>query len=134
MRKIIGCSIAFALTFTFGVHSQYLQYQYDAAGNRTARVIVQPQQPQNSPRMMGHGGEVTVSPTVTTDVVTISTTMDPEQAQMRYVLSSLQGNVLATDDIASRQTIVSLGQYSCGIYLLTVQSEYDILSFKIIKQ
>lgn len=137
MKIIINTTLTviMAVWASLGAKAQsyVLQYQYDAAGNRIARVIAQPQQPQNSPRMMGHGGEVTVSPTVTTDNVTISTTRDPEQTQMSYVLSNLQGSVLATGDILSQQTIISLRQYSNGIYLLSVRSNDEVKTFKIIR-
>lgn len=77
---------------------------------------------------------MTVSPTVTTDAVTISTTVDLEQTAMRYVLSNLLGSVLATADIVSQQTTVSLGQYSSGIYLLIVKTDDSVETFKIVRE
>lgn len=121
---------------SLGMHAQsyVLQYQYDAAGNRVSRAVVVVQPPQNSPRLMGHGGEVTVSPTITVDDVTIITTLDPEQTELRYLVSNLQGSVLAMGDITNQQTSVSFGNYVAGIYLLSVQSDLGIKTFKVIKQ
>lgn len=122
------------ITTVANATAQHILYQYDAAGNRIARVTARPQQPQNSPHMMGHSGKVTVSPTVTTDAVTITTTVDIEQMAMRYVLSNLQGSVLATGDVVSQQTAVSLGQYSSGIYLLIVKTDDSVETFKIVRE
>lgn len=133
MRLLVATLLIFVLEL-HAIAQIQLQYQYDAAGNRIARVTARPQQPQNSPRMMGHSGEVTVSPTVTTDAVTISTTVDLEQTAMRYVLSNLLGSVLATADIVSQQTTVSLGQYSSGIYLLIVKTDDSVETFKIVRE
>ncbi|MBR1474751.1 MAG: hypothetical protein IJ613_04150 [Muribaculaceae bacterium] len=63
-----------------------------------SRIVVHTSLPGRSQHMPPHTGEVTVSPTVTTDAVTITTTVDLEQMAMRYVLSNLQGSVLATAD------------------------------------
>lgn len=135
LNKVIQVLFICALSIQGGhAYSYIFQYQYDAAGNRIGRTIVQPQQPQNSPRMMGHSGDVTVSPTVTTDYVTISTTLDPEQTHMCHVLSNLQGCVLAASDIVSQQTTISLGLYPCGIYLLTVKTDESVETFKIIRE
>lgn len=83
---------------------------------------------------MGHGGEVTVSPTVTTGEVTITTTLDPEQTSLSYIVSNLQGGVLAVGDITARQTAVQLGNFSDGIYLLSVQRAQGTTTFKVIKR
>ena len=121
---------------SLGINAQsfVLQYNYDSSGNRVTRSVVEVQPPQNSPRLMGHSGEVTVSPTVTTDYVTILTTLDPEQTALRYIVNSLQGSVLAMGDITDQQTLVPLSNYDSGIYLLTILSDSGIKSFKIIKQ
>ncbi len=111
-----------------------MQYHYDAAGNRISRTFVEAQPTQNAPRLMGHGGEVTVSPTVTTGEVTITTTLDPEQTSLSYIVSNLQGGVLAVGDITARQTAVQLGNFSDGIYLLSVQRAQGTTTFKVIKR
>ena len=132
----LALAVTMAVMASLGENAQsfVLQYGYDASGNRVSRSVVEVQPPQNSPRLMGHSGEVTVSPTVTTDYVTILTTLDPEQTALRYIVNSLQGSVLAMGDISSPQTPVSLSNYERGIYLLTVQSEQCNRTFKIIRQ
>ena len=110
------------------------QYQYDASGNRVSRVLVVPTPALQSPHMPGHSGETTVSPTVTTDKVTITTSLDLERNHMSYTVSDLQGSVLAVGDITGQHTAVSFGQYSSGIYLLTVYSAQGNQGFKIVKQ
>lgn len=119
--------------FRIDADNEWLMYQYDAAGNRISRAVVVPQ-PRNSPQRGVRSVDVSVTPTVTHDVVTIATALDVERVQMRYTLYSLQGNVLATSRMASQQTVLSLGQYTDGIYLLTVESDSFIETFKIIKQ
>ena len=133
-RKLFFVSLAIMAPTIFATAQSYvLQYQYDAAGNRVSRSVVEVQSPQNSPRLMDHGDEVSVSPTVTTDDVTISTTLDTEQTAMRYIVSNLQGSVMTICDITSQQTIVPFSNYESGIYLLTIQSEQGLKTFKIIK-
>ena len=138
MNRILKLTltITLAVMASLGINAQsfVLQYNYDSSGNRVTRSVVEVQPPQNSPRLMGHSGEVTVSPTVTTDYVTILTTLDPEQPALRYIVNSLQGSVLAMGDITDQQTLVPLSNYDSGIYLLTILSDSGIKSFKIIKQ
>ena len=132
--KLFFVSLAMIAPPIFATAQSYvLQYQYDAAGNRVSRIVEEVQSPQNSPRLMGHSEDVSVSPTVTSDDVTITTTLDPEQTEMRYMVSSLQGSVLAMSNITNQHTIVPFSNYMAGIYLLTIQSEQGIKTFKIIK-
>ena len=111
----------------------YFQYQYDAAGNRIGRIVVEPQ-PYQAPKKDLRTVNLTVSPTITSDVVTISTAIDVEKASMRYTLISVQGNVLDTGNITSQRTDLSMGGYASGIYLLTVEINSNVETFKIIKQ
>ena len=113
--------------------NEQLQYQYDAAGNRVMRSVVQPQ-PRQSPRNVMYSATVDVSPTLTHDLVAISTTEDIGKHPMRYSLVTLQGNVLKSGFLPAQQSVLSLGEYSDGIYLLTVESEAFTRSYKIIKR
>ena len=126
--------MVFLSSFVSNAQSYVLTYQYDAAGNRISRSAGEVQAPQNSPLMMGHGNDVIVSPTETTDDVIITTTLDPDQTELRYLVSNLQGNVLAIGDITNQHTSVPFGNYVTGIYLLIVQSDLGIKTFKVIKQ
>ena len=140
MNRIIKRVSAFVavVVYIFGTTAsraddEYLQYQYDAAGNRIGRTVVQTQ-PRQSPKLSLPAVEVTVSPTLTHDEVTISTAQDIEKHSMRYTLINLQGSLLEAGQIGSQQTVLSLGQYADGIYLLTIESDSLIKSYKIIKQ
>lgn len=113
--------------------NEYIQYQYDAAGNRISRIVVQPQ-PQQSPKRQLPIVDVSVSPTITSDVVVLSTAHNLDKSPIKYTLISVQGNVLNTSAVNSQQTIISLGEYVNGVYLLTVETESGIETFKIIKQ
>ena len=113
--------------------NEYLHYEYDAAGNRIGRTLVQ-SQPNQIPRKSLPSVGITVSPTITSDNVTISTALDIGKHPMRFTLRSIQGSVLSTKDIISQQTIVPMSQYAAGIYLLTIESESIIESYKIIKK
>ncbi len=137
MMKRLHISIACTFLFYIGLAAQQnlvLQYQYDVAGNRVSRAAVEVQPPMMSLQLMAHGGEVAVTPTVTTDIVTIITTLDPERTAMTYTLSNLQGCVLGQGVIADRQTTLALSQWPSGPYLLTVRSAQKTESFKVVKQ
>lgn len=113
--------------------NEYIQYQYDAAGNRISRIVVQPQ-PQQSPKRQLPIVDVSVSPTITSDVVVLSTAHDLDKSPIKYTLISVQGKVLNTSAVNSQQTTISLREYVNGIYLLTIETESGIETFKIIKQ
>lgn len=132
LTAILITTIAF-LPWRVYADNEWLMYQYDAAGNRISRAVVVPQ-PRNSPKGEIRSVNLTVLPTITSDLVTIATAVDVERVQLRYTLYSLQGNVLVTSNMTSQQMVLSLGQYANGIYLLTVESDSFIESFKIIKQ
>ena len=113
--------------------NDYLQYQYDAAGNRIGRIVVQ-SQPQQAPRKKLPVVDVTVSPTITDDVVTVATAINLGKSPMKYTLTSIQGSVMASGDIQSHHTNISLGRYADGMYLLTIENNSRVETFKIIKR
>lgn len=133
LKKCLLLLALVALSNNVSADNDYLQYQYDAAGNRISRVVVQPS-PQPSPKKDLPTVTVTVSPTMTTDLVTIATAVDFEKTPMRYTLISVQGNVLNQGNIWSNQTNISLGTYTNGIYLLTVETDTFVETYKIIKK
>ncbi|MBO4871656.1 MAG: T9SS type A sorting domain-containing protein [Muribaculaceae bacterium] len=120
------------------VHGQSMRlaYDYDAAGNRIARHVVTEQQ-LLSPRQslpFTHGqGEVTVRPSVTTDEVTISTTIDLTLGALPWELTDIQGRVLASGEMDSPTTPVIING-SSGVYLITVMTGEGPVSFRVIKQ
>lgn len=116
------------------IAQSHLLYQYDAAGNRVARIKFDANQPQCNSHILRNSAEILVNPTVTTDLVTITTILDVEQTPMCYTLSNLQGNVLASGDIAGQQIKLSLARFASGIYLITVRTSQFSQSFKIIKR
>lgn len=133
LKKCLLLLALVALSNNVSADNDYLQYQYDAAGNRISRAVVQPS-PQPSPKKDLPTVNVTVSPTMTTDLVTIATAVDFEKTPIRYTLISVQGNVLNQGTICSNQTNISLGAYTNGIYLLTVETDTFVETYKIIKK
>ena len=133
MKKIFASLVVIAFTCNVKADNDYLQYEYDAAGNRIGRTIVQ-SQPNQAPKRNLLTADITVFPTITSDNVTISIALDAEKHPMRFTLRSVQGSVLNTKDIISQQTVVPMGQYAAGVYLLTIESESIIESYKIIKK
>lgn len=133
MKKLLFLATGFIIVSICSADNDSLLYEYDAAGNRITR-IVQVNQPRNTPRRDLSTINVSVYPTITSDVVTISTAADLERTQLYYTLRSIQGSVLSTAVINSQQSQVSLGEYSEGIYLLTIESDSLNESYKIIKR
>ena len=133
LKKYLLLLAFVAMSNRMSADNDFLQYQYDAAGNRISRAVVQPSPRQNPKRDLPIEN-VTVSPTVTTDVVTIATAVDFEKEPMRYTLISMQGNMLDQGKICSHQTNISLGVYTKGIYLLTVESDTFVKTYKIFKK
>ena len=131
--KKIVLIVFFTVLLPIGISAEFV-YTYDAAGNRVSRAAVEQNQPRRSSHISEHNSFVTVSPTVTSDLVTIVTTLDPEHTQMCFMLCDLQGSTLAHGDITSQQTIVTVSQYANGIYLLSVLADQNIQTFKIVKR
>ncbi len=113
--------------------NEYLQYQYDAAGNRIGRVVVA-QQLRRSPQRELPAVGTTVYPTITSDIVTISTAEDTDNASLRYILCSIDGSVLATGELTTQRYVLSLSEYASGIYLLIIESPSASETFKLIKK
>ena len=133
MKKFLLIASVLIIAGIVKADNENLLYEYDASGNRITR-IVQVNQPRNTPRRDLSTVNITVYPTITCDVVTISTAIDIEQTQLFYTLRNIQGSVLSAARIISQQTQVPLGYYSDGVYLLTVESDSLNESFKIIKR
>jgi len=75
MKTIFALLVVVAFTCNVNADNEYLQYEYDAAGNRIGRTVVQ-SQPNQAPKRNLLTADITVFPTITSDNVTISIALD----------------------------------------------------------
>lgn len=108
-----------------------LVYQYDMAGNRVARIVVDDEVKRDT--VGGDLGEIVVTPAVTSDGVTVKTTADLSSASLTYAMSNLVGDRVGEGNITNPVTFLSMPSAS-GVYILNVRSAHDSKSFKIEKK
>ena len=126
--SIIYCMKVFA-----DGNDYYYIYTYDNAGNRIGRIITQERSRYESPRHVETHNEISVYPTVTTGLINIATTIDVTANPLTYCLSNLQGSVLMQGKLLGQLTQLNL-PYTPGIYLLSIRTDSNQQTFKIIIQ
>lgn len=120
----------------FSAAAQQMVFTYDAAGNRNGRQMVADRSRQ-FPRMgkrLVNRADVTVYPTVTSDVVTIAVGWDVSQEQAKFRVCDLMGAVITEQNIETQRSVVSFYGLSQGMYFIVIVRNGKTETFKIIKQ
>lgn len=105
-------------------------YKYDASGNRILRTVTSNSTCDSTSIDIG---DIVVTPTITTDGVTISTTVDLNKSHLNYELSNLTGNCVAEGVIVDQVSRLNMPSTN-GIYILNVRLKKNSKSFKIVKK
>lgn len=106
-----------------------VQFQYDAAGNRISRQLVQPMSFQ-SPVLQQTN--FNVYPTIVLDVINITTQDEIVPNEFSYTITNVSGNIVMSGSVLSQNTQlqVSLPQ---GYYILNIFSVNEQYSFNFLK-
>lgn len=142
-KKIVSIFFLFGNLFVVVGQStsNYISYEYDAAGNRTSRMCLSVTlrsaiAPTDSSEVSATIDEIKViiypNPTKGTIIAGLST-FDPK-VQVSFMLFTSDGKKLQQLNAESDQTPINLSSYNPGIYLLKISTKDKELEFKIIKQ
>lgn len=106
-----------------------VQFQYDAAGNRISRQLVQLRSFQ-SPVLQQTN--FNVYPTIVLDVINITTQDEIVPNEFSYTITNVSGNIVMSGSVLSQNTQlqVSLPQ---GYYILNIFSVNEQYSFNFLK-
>ena len=124
-------------------HAQQIAYEYDAAGNRISRHIANnsPQAPrQGSLEDFSQGAieqkrlAISVGPNPTSGLLTVSLTHFGKDDACNLLLVNTAGQTLIRQSMTSSQASLDLSHYANGIYLLKVDFNEDVTTYKIIKK
>ena len=124
-------------------HAQQIAYEYDAAGNRTSRHVANnsPQAPRQGsledfPQETNElkGLAISVGPNPTTGPLTVSLTHFGKEDACSLLLVNTAGQTLVRQAMTSSQATLDLTHYANGIYLLKVDLNDNITTYKIIKK
>ena len=76
--------------------------------------------------------QLSTYPNPASDQLTLTTGDDPEQ--LSYQLFDMQGKLLAKEKINAKQTLIKMGSYAPGSYLIKISDgDATVKTFKIIK-
>lgn len=129
IEKRTACvAAATVLCIAIGLADVTFGYQYDAAGNRVRKEVVQqPRGPVVEPAPTAR-----VFPSITTGQITIENLGDAPWNNAEYRVTNAQGNTVASGLLSgmSQQVFVNVPG---GIYVLYVVDRENVSSFKIIK-
>lgn len=132
-NKLVIIVISFLFLCIFSAVADNFQsqvlYEYDAAGNRISRELVQ-QRSFQSPNLQRTN--FNVYPTVVTDVVNITTQDEINPSQFSYTITNISGNIVMTGNILSQNTQVQVSLLQ-GYYILNIFSETEQYSFNLLK-
>ena len=106
-----------------------LQYEYDAAGNRIMRQLVQ-QRSSQSPRQQKTA--FIVYPAIVTDILNVITQDEIAPNEFHYSIANVSGNIVLSGNLLSQSTQlqVTLPQ---GYYILNIVSATEQYSFNFLK-
>lgn len=139
----------FYLLFSFLVllstvtQAQKVAYDYDMAGNRISRKIVELNNPNYAKKHVetpapieDQLGErkITVYPNPTKGALAVEITGGDQKDQMILSVFSSQGVQLQNIKATAITTAVNMSAYPSGYYILRVQAGDKMTEFKIIKQ
>ena len=122
---------------------QSLSYAYDAAGNRIGRTIVletraskalQNQTDSIFFHEMLAEKQLKIYPNPVLSELTLSITGYQSSMSGEFSILTLGGALLKKGKIQSEKTIINMGSYQSGTYILNIQLNGQPTSWKIIKQ
>jgi hypothetical protein len=133
-------TILAALVLPMLGHAQEIVYEYDAAGNRIARHLMfyGSQAPplgnlENLPQET-IGQTVSIGPNPTTGQLTVSLSRFGKEDVCNLLLVNAAGQTLIKQSMTTTQTTLDLTQYTNGYYLLKVDLNENVTTYKIIKK
>jgi hypothetical protein len=138
--------LLFIFTFfaTTGLFAQGVNYQYDNAGNRTARVInMQSSSPMNSSQEttetlslddLVSNQKIKIYPNPTEGLLAVEIIDFTEQIKAEIQITDMSGRTINRKKIETGYTSFDLSNQSPGLYLLRIQINGESVTWKIIKK
>lgn len=139
MKTFICVLILFS---TIPVFSQTVSYTYDAAGNRTARVITLAKAPQAPvedetvtalPDLIAKK-TITIYPNPTKGIITVEIEDYDDETKAEFRLTDMSGRKIFDRKADSGNQTLDLSRQASGIYLLQVRINGESTVWKIIKE
>ena len=106
-----------------------LQYEYDAAGNRIMRHLMQ-QRSNQSPRQQQT--TFVVYPTIVADVLNVTTQDEIVPNEFSYTITNVSGSSVLSGFITTQNTQIHLS-IPQGFYILNIHSLTEQYSFNFLK-
>jgi len=132
-------TILAALVLPMLGHAQEIVYEYDAVGNRIARHLMFGSQApplgnlENLPQET-IGQTVSIGPNPTTGQLTVSLSRFGKEDVCNLLLVNAAGQTLIKQSMTTTQTTLDLTRYTNGYYLLKVDLNENVTTYKIIKK
>jgi hypothetical protein len=131
----------FVLFAGFTLSAQNVTYNYDAAGNRTERIIALSASPQ-----LRSSAETTpledildekkikIYPNPTKGMLAVEIMDFNNEAKGEYTIHDMAGKLIQRQEAVSGRTTFDLSGQPTGIYLLRIKLNNEILTWKIVKE
>jgi hypothetical protein len=141
MKNLLSIILFFAAA---SISAQSVSYQYDNAGNRTARVINM----QSSPSMRSSedateivslddlisGQKIKIYPNPTEGMLAVEITDFTEQLKAEILIADMSGRIISKKKMETGYASFDLTRQSQGIYVLKIAINGESVSWKIIKK
>jgi len=131
------------LLAAMSVHAQTVTYAYDAAGNRTARVVTlaqnlaTPQVAAKSPTALSDvvaEKKIIIYPNPTKGIVKVEITGYTDDTKASFRLMNMSGQTINARTADSSSQSFDLSNQAAGIYLLQITINGESVVWKIIKE
>jgi YD repeat-containing protein len=137
-------SLLSMLFIALALPAQNISYKYDAAGNRTERVITL--QSQSQLRSSSYTSTVTsiddiiadhqikIYPNPTKGMLSVEVGEITEKGQAEFLLTDMSGRIINRQRSGAGTVYFDLSRYSSGVYILRIIINGEAVSWKIIKE
>lgn len=123
-------------------HAKTVSFSYDEAGNRIKREIIIPK--RNMPKESIAGTEriedklsikkVIITVDSNDGTIRVEIPQYDSSDQIRLNVFDIEGHIVYSTEIASKDAIVDLTSNPTGIYVMWININGDSMSYKLIKQ
>ena len=138
MKKLLLSLLAAAM-LPVTASAQQIIYSYDASGNRISRSLAN--NGLNAPRKniaastkgITVKADVFISPNPTIGLLFIRLSRWSDTTTCRLLLSNIAGQVITEQMMTSAEATLNLSSYPNGYYILQVELDEEIKTYKIVK-
>ena len=127
-----------ATMLPLALYAQKVSYSYDASGNRILRTLASepsqaPRLSETLPDLADNMLQISVSPNPTNGLIYIRFSHWNDMNECNLLLSNISGQIITKQSITSVETVIDISSRQNGYYILSLELNGKLSTYKIIK-